>query len=167
MRIKMIRYFAYGSNMDKKDFEQKCKDKGWRKVKFLNTRPAKLEGYRLTFNYYSKCRYGGAANIMEDERGCVYGLISDIEESDLETIRKKEGYSEDCKKCYYDEVCVDVEVDEAVVPHVKTYKVAEHRETPNHQPPTKEYLNLIIRNAEKYHFPNEYIKFLNSIPTKD
>jgi cation transport regulator ChaC len=166
----MIQYFAYGSNMDEEDFEKRCREKGWRTVNFKNCRAAKLDGYKLTFNYYSASHWkAGAANIMESRRGCVYGLLFDIEEDELETIRKKEGYSQDCSNCYYNEVCVDVGLlsDRKVVKSVKTYKVSKCREETDHQPPTREYMNLIIKNAGKYGFPSEYIKYLESFSTKD
>jgi hypothetical protein len=163
----MIRYFAYGSNMDEDDFEKQCNIKQWSKVNFQNTRPAKLPGYKIQFNYFSKGRGGGAANIMESPEDCVYGLLSEIEDSDLETIRKKEGYSEDCTKCYYNEICVNVqELRGNIVQFVKTYKVSKSRETPTNQSPTKEYLDLIINNAKKHGFPPEYIEYLNQIQIK-
>jgi len=161
----MIRYFAYGSNMDKDDFKEWCDGKNKQNKKypmanFQNPRRAKLNGYKLAFNYYSENRCGGAANIMESLEDCVYGLLWEIEDNDLQTIRKKEGYSEDCSKCYYNEVCVNVEVDGTVVPHVKTYKVSKCREKPDRQRPTEKYLDLIIKNANDYKFPQEYIKHI-------
>lgn len=153
---KVIHYFAYGSNMDMGHFEKRCKEMRWHPVSFQNPRKAKLEGYELRFNYCSTYWKAGAANIMENEKSSIYGLLSEIEESDLETIRKKEGYSEDCTKCYYNEVCVNVEVDGTGVRDVKTYKVSKARETKNYQPPTKCYLDLILSNAIKYQFPSEY-----------
>jgi len=168
----MIHYFAYGSNMDEDDFRQWCngnnkQNRKYPMVNFRNGRPAKLNGYKLTFNYYSCSRKGGAANMMESQKDCVYGLLMDMEDKDLETIRKKEGYSEDCSQCYYNEICVSVEVDGTVFQDVKTYKVSKCRETKEEQPPTKDYLNLIIKNAKKHLFPDDYIQHLNSIHTKD
>jgi len=156
----MIYYFAYGSSMDEENFKKRCQEKGWRMVKFQNRRAAKLNGYKLTFNYHSIYWKAGAANIMEDKGSCVYGLLTEIEDSDLETIREKEGYSEDCSNCYYNEICVNAEVDGTVVSYVKTYKVSKCRETPEPQHPTEEYLGLIIKNAETYKFPPEYIKHI-------
>jgi len=159
----MIYYFAYGSNMDKEDLDKWCQKRGLPKVKFLNTSPAKLNGYKLSFNYFSTCRNAGAANIMVSKSDCVYGLLVEIGEGDLKTIRKKEG----CPN-YYNEICVDVEkFDGTVVRDVKTYKVVKDRERSGHQPPTRHYLQLIIKNAKKYKFPNCYIESLESIKTKD
>ncbi len=166
----MILYFAYGSNMDEDDFNKRCQEKGWRAVKFQNRQAVRLNGYRLTFNYRSEYWKAGAANIMESEKDCVYGLLVELEDIDLGTLRKKEGYQEDCSDCSYNEVCVTVErlCDRKVVPYVKTYKVSKSREMRDYQPPMKHYLNdLIIKNAEKYRFPVEYIEHLRSFPTAD
>jgi len=160
----MIHYFAYGSNMDEGDFEKWCKDKERDMVKLQNPRAAKLNGYKLTFNYYSTCRGAGAANIMEDKERCVYGILIEIEDSDLETIRRKEGYHSG----HYHEICIDVEQlsDGRVFHGVKTYKVTKDEEKPDHRCPTKYYLQLIIKNAKRYNFPKEYIECLESIPAK-
>lgn len=149
--------------MDKQDLDKWCRRKGLPVVKFLRVFPAKLRGYKLTFNYLSSSRNAGAANIMESKEGCVYGLLIEMEEDHLNTVRIKEG----CPN-YYREICVDVEkFDGTIVRDAITYKVAKHQETTSHQPPTRNYLQLIIRNAEKYGFPRDYIKYLKTVPAKD
>ena len=60
-----------------------------------------------------------------------------------------------------------VKFDGTKIQGVKTYKVKTEKETPGYQAPKKYYLNLIIRNAEKYGFPDEYTEFLNSLETID
>jgi hypothetical protein len=160
---KMINYFAYGSNMDKEDLDKWYKNRGLPEVKFLSISPAKLNGYKLSFNYFSNTRGGGAANIMKSKKDCVYGLLTEIRERDLEIIRDKEGCPD-----FYDEICVDVEkFDGTMVRDVKTYKVVKVKEKPSHQPPIRYYMGLIIKNAKKYDFPIGYVKFLESVKTKD
>ena len=156
-------YFAYGSNMDKEDLDKWCEENGYQKIKFLSVLPAKLKGYKLTFNYFSIRRKGGAANIMESEGNCVYGLLIELTKHDLKTIRAKEGYPN-----IYKEIEVSVEkFDGTAVQGVKTYKVVKHCEKIKHQPPTKYYMQLIIKNARRYNFPDNYIDFLESIETRD
>ena len=154
----MIKYFAYGSNMDEDDLKEWCCKKHHKIPDFQNIRPAKLNGYKLSFNYFSKCRGGGAANIMLSSNNCVYGLLTEITDDDLNTIRKKEGYSKEPLKRNYDEICIDVEAEGEIIPHVKTYKVSKSHEEPNNISPSKEYLDLIVNNSKKYRFPPEYIR---------
>jgi cation transport regulator ChaC len=158
----MIKYFAYGSNMDKEDLDKWCeKQPSSPKIKFLSVSPAKLNGFKLSFNYFSTSRHAGAANLMKAEDSRVYGLLIEIEDGDLQILRDKEGYPK-----YYDEIPVKVEkFNGAVVQNVKTYKVVSSRETPSHQPPTESYLQLIIKSARKYQFPDEYISTLESVST--
>ncbi len=162
----MTYYFSYGSNMDEEDFNKWCENHGKDKIFqsiFNNIRPAKLDGYKLSFNYFSTRRKGGAANIIESHTDCVYGLLSEIENGDLDIIRKKEGYPKS-----YNEINVNVErlSDGIKVNDVKTYKVDENKQEKRDCPPTDKYLCLIIRNAIKYKFPFYYIEYLNQFQTK-
>ena len=159
----MINYFAYGSNMDREDLDKWCSHKGVPLVKRLGEFPAKLGHYILTFNYLSTTRNGGAANIMESEEHSVYGLLMEVKEDGIDAIKDKEG----CPR-YYQEIYVDVEMfDGTMIRDVRTYKVVKHLEEREHQPPTREYLQLIIGSARRYGFPVDYIEYLKSIATKD
>jgi hypothetical protein len=161
----MLRYFAYGSNMDEDDFNKWCenhgKEKRFKDI-FKNIHPAKLDKYKLRFNYYSQSRYGGAANIMVLENNCVYGLLMDLEDKDIEVISEKEGENS------YDKIPVPVTIlsNGTQISSVTTYKVKTNKEEKVDCPPTVEYLYLIIRNAIKYKFPLEYIEYLNLLQTK-
>lgn len=164
----MVSYFAYGSNMDKADLDEWCRYRGYPLVRCSSVSPAKLSGYRLAFNYLSETRQGGAANIMGSEGEHVYGLLLGIEDGDLDTIRSKEHYSPDRSKRHYDEIHVDVETfDGRKTKDVLTYQVVRERQTPDHQPPTRAYLKLLIGNAERYGFPRHYINYLKAVPAKD
>ena len=163
----MVYYFAYGSNMDNEDLDIWCHSRGYSIVKFLDVTPAKLNNYKLSFNYYSKGRGGGAANIMESQNDCVYGLLIEIDQNDLKTIRIKEGCYED-RPSIYNEIDIGTErlIDHKLICNVKTYKVAKNYEKNQQQLPTKYYMTLIVKNAKKYNFPVEYIKYLEAIKTQ-
>ena len=159
----MHQYFAYGSNIDKEDLDTWCDENNLPKITPKSVIPVKLLGYRLTFNYFSSTRNCGAANIMEVENGEVYGLLMEIDNDELKIIKKKEG----CPKCYKEiKICVDSfegqRLGEAI-----TYKVVKNRESNCHQPPSKNYLCLIISSAIKYQFPSFYIEALKRIETKE
>ena len=153
-----MKYFAYGSNMDKEDFDKWCYKNNCTEIEFLNVTPAKLKGFRLAFNYFSHNRKGGAANIMRDEGNIVYGLLIDLKDGDRITIRKKEGYPD-----FYFEIPVEVETfDGEIIKDAITYKVVEKRQENHHVKPTRKYISLIVQNAMKYGFPEDYINFLRS-----
>jgi len=144
--------------MDEADLDDWCRGKNKEIIQFHDVNPARLSDYRLTFNYYSTSRRGGAANIMPSKGSYVYGLLIKINANDLCTIRSKEG----CPN-KYSEINIEVELlDGTRVKNVKSYKVVKSMEKKGHQKPTRKYLNLIIKNAKKYNFPLEYISFLES-----
>jgi hypothetical protein len=159
----MINCFAYGSNMDREDLDEWCNERGIPLIKRHGESPAKLRHYKLAFNYFSMTRNGGAANTMESADHSVYGLLIEVKEDDLNAIRDKEGCPD-----YYQETHVDVETfDGRMIRDVTTYKVVKHLEKLEHQPPSREYLQLVIGSAKKYGFPFDHIEYLKSIETKD
>lgn len=161
----MCDYFAYGSNMDQNHVNDWCLKKGYERIKFLSLQPAKLESYKLEFNYFSEINWkAGAANIMGSPGCAVYGFLVKLSPDDLDKIRKKEGSS----KCY-EEILVTVKLlsNNKSIHHVKTYKAVKNRECNDFQPPKREYLNLIIGCAEEHNFPEDYREHLRSIQTAD
>ncbi len=161
--MKVIKYFAYGSNMHEKDLERWCKKKNYEPIKPLERRVAVLKNWKLVFNYYSTSRKGGAANI-KPQKGCeVWGILMVLKEEDYKKIKKKEG-----APYYYKEITVEVETkDGKKIYDVKTFKVAEEHEEEDDISPTREHLNILIESAEKYRFPRWYIEMLKYIKTKD
>jgi len=161
--VGVVRYFAYGSNMNEEDLARWCRKKGYEPVRPLRREVAVLRGWRLVFNYYSHSRKGGAANI-EPREGCeVWGVLMELSEEDYEKIRKKEG----APRCYEEITVTVVTRDGRVVDGVKTFRVARGRESGGFVPPTREYLNLIVEAAERYQFPKWYIDELRSVRTMD
>ncbi len=157
----MFYYFSYGSNMDEEDLRKWCKKESKPFPKWELLGIACLENYQLVFNYYSSGRKGGAANLMECYNHKIYGLLFAMNESDRDTIRTKEGSPK-----YYEEITVPVKHRANSIPHVITYKVIRDKEEIEHQKPTKYYMNLILKNAHSNKFPDEYIRYLESIETQ-
>lgn len=120
-------YFTYGSNMDSGDLENWCDKKGYTLSEFNCLGSGYIEGYELTFNYYSNGRKGGAANIMEKKRCKTYGLLFSIDEATHGVLQKKEGFPTS-----YDEITVPVVQGECILKDVLTYKVVAERELPTH-----------------------------------
>ena len=149
--------------MDEKDLAIWCKGANLPVINIGVPIPTRLDGYQLSFNYFSKRRGSGAANIMKSAGDVVYGLLIDLDPIDLRAIRIKEGY-----RIAYNEIQVDVEKFNGEIVHrVLTYQVLKSRELPIHQPPSQYYIGLILRNARRYGFPKHYIDYLGSIKTKD
>ena len=84
-----MKYFAYGSNMDKSQMKRRCSDS-----KFLGK--AMIEGYWLDFTRESSNWDGGVADIVKDPDNFVWGILYDISDKDLESL----DYYEACPVYY-------------------------------------------------------------------
>ena len=78
-------YFAYGSNMDRAQMQERC-----RSARFVCT--AKLEGHRLVFPRKSSHRKCGAASVERSDGSDVWGVVYQIDELDIATLDEREGY---------------------------------------------------------------------------
>ncbi len=118
-------YFAYASNLNRKQMLERCPDS---KPKFMVTLP----NYNLIFAGWSRERRGGVATIRRFGGEKVLGGIYDISEQCLRQLdRYEEGY--DRLK-----VTVFTEVDEPIeaITYIKSGLLEETQ-------PSKEYLSII------------------------
>lgn len=70
-------YFAYGSNLNKKQMMKRCPDAS-------PVARAKLKGYQLTFNR--------VADIVPEEQAITWGAIYTVSPKDIENLDLYEGY---------------------------------------------------------------------------
>ena len=81
----MIRYFAYGSNMDPVRMKERI-------GQIPEAKAARLPGYVLRFNKRSqKHPTVGFANVVPDPGSTVHGILYDIAENELAAIDRHEG----------------------------------------------------------------------------
>ena len=76
-------YFAYGSNMNSKQMEERCPDSSCRGT-------GSIDGHRFIINSR------GVASIVPDVNSMVHGLIWEISEEDELVLDKREGVSSNC-----------------------------------------------------------------------
>lgn len=125
-------YFAYGSNLSKKQMLERCPDS---KAKFIATLP----NYKLIFIGWSRKWRGGIASIKTFRGGKVPGAIYDVSEQCLRQLDKHEEGYERHKVTVFDE---DSEPVEAI-----TYiKPGWQEETP----PSKEYLAVVRQGYQDW-----------------
>lgn len=121
-------YFAYGSNLSKKQMRERCPESKPRLI-------AILPNYKLVFTDWSRQWRGGVATIKRFSGEKVLGAIYEITESDLRQLDKKEGYPQS-----YGRINVIVFDDNNQPIEAMTYiKAGQLREAP----PSKEYLAVI------------------------
>jgi len=144
-----MKYFAYGSNMEKSQMVKRCPN-----FKILGK--AKLNGFKLGFSKESSLWEGGVADIAKDLNNHVWGVLYELTEQDLDSLDTYEA----CPR-YYKRKNISVEYRsnnfEAIA-----YEVVNKE---SFILPSRKYMNVIIKAAIENHFPKEYIDFLKSIKT--
>lgn len=121
-------YFAYGSNLSKKQMSQRCPES---KPRLMATLP----NYKLVFTDWSRQWRGGVVTIKRFSGKKVLGAIYEITESDLRRLDKYEGYPQS-----YQRIKVIVFDDNNEPVEALTYIKAGQLEE---APPSKEYLALM------------------------
>ena len=121
-------YFAYASNMNKKQMRECCPDS-------VPVFPATLPNYKLIFAGWSRQRQGGAATIKLSRGDKILGALYEVSERDLRRLDKYEGYP-----VSYNRIKVTVfDEDSNPIEAVTYIKVGQLEETL----PSKEYLAVI------------------------
>ena len=121
-------YFAYGSNLNRRQMLERCPDS---KPKFVAT----LRNYQLIFVGWSRQWRGGVASIKPFRGEKVLGAIYDISEQCLRRLDSFEGYPnvyDRLKVTVFDE---DGEPIEAIT-YIKSGQLEETQ-------PSQEYLSII------------------------
>ena len=134
----MLKYFAYGSNLD----ENRMISRG---VNFKSKEKGILKGYRFIINKKSQKNPNiGFANIIKDENSEVEGILYGVDMGDILTLDIYEG----SPKHYRREV-LTVNNDQVIV-----YIANESWTSPNELYTTEEYKNHILEGqdflSEKY-----------------
>ena len=84
-----MHYFAYASNLNKKQMAERCPDC---KPKFT----AVLPNYKLIFTGWSRLWKGGTASIKPFKGDKVSGAVYELSETDLKRLDKYEDYPSIC-----------------------------------------------------------------------
>ncbi|MFY9637690.1 MAG: gamma-glutamylcyclotransferase family protein [Methanobacterium sp.] len=141
-------YFAYGSNMDRKRLSDRIGSAyKWDVGMVL--------GKRLSFNKLG-LDSTGKANLVDHEGETAYGVIYQVNESDLIKLDRFEvGY---LRKT------LEIRSDNNGYVQAISY-LADY--LPDFISPKKNYMNYIIQGAEEHGLKQNYIDSLKTIPTAD
>lgn len=134
-------YFAYGSNLDAEQMRLRCPTA-------RPLEPARLAGHRLAFTHYSQRWQGGAADVLPQPGGVVWGLVYEMGADDFARLDPFEsGYAR-----------VELEV-EAVTRgrlRVTSYSVVDKGEFAPHPV----YLEKMLRWGSRWRLPGDYLSGL-------
>jgi len=149
-------YFAYGSNMDEQRVKaaNRCPD-----ARFIFN--AVLPEHRLVF-----ARGGDAgtcaADAVPDSGSSVWGVVYDITDSDRRQLDAREGGG--IRGYRPKEVLVHPHGDTEQRLMVLTYSASDA--TDIQQPPSREYLDHVLRGARRWGLPADYIAQLERIEVR-
>ena len=145
-------YFAYGSNMDLAQMQE-------RKVSYWDSKRASLADYKLAFNYLADGYQAGVADIVKAPGETVEGALYLLDQTGLGRLDFHEGVA---KRVYRRAtIMVEDELGERIA--AITYEVVT--KSPRFIPPSKLYVGKIIRGAVAHHLSAVYIAQLKAIPT--
>lgn len=129
----MIKYFAYGSNMDMSRLSN-------RGVNPETRHKGTLKNWKLKFNKKASAGDWSFANIEQSEGDIVEGLVFTIKESDLKLLDKFEG----APKHYRREI-LEIETDREAIKCI-TY-IAQPEHIMEGLLPVKEYMDFLIKGS--------------------
>lgn len=113
---------------------------------------AVLQGKKMVFNKPSKDG-SSKANLTDESDGEVWGALYELSTKSLERLDRIEGG--------YDRETVHVLWKHKSVP-AYTYISSEKVEAK----PTESYKNSVVEGAREHDLPNDYIKYLQGLPSK-
>lgn len=150
-------FFAYGLPLDLKAFESAG-------IRILETRLGALKHYRLDFNVLEdelfRFERRGVANIMPKPGHNVEGLLCRIAERDLRSLDRFAGVP--CFK-YYRKM---VPVRDRDGNSIQSYVYAGWPDvTSNGLKPSRSYLRVLTKTANRLGFSPDYLQWLESHPT--
>lgn len=127
-----MKYFAYGSNMNLKRMEA-------RGVRNSYGVKACLFGYKLKFNKNSTLMPGeGYANIVEEDKSIVEGILYEISQEGISNLDKYEKYPHE-----YDRILLNVRLINGIEHQAYVY-IAQPDKTSDGLRPTRKYLNHLL-----------------------
>ncbi len=128
-------YFAYGSNLNKKQMLEQCPDS---KPMFVAT----LHNYKLVFVGWSRQWRGGVASIKPFRGERVLGAIYEVSDRDLRRLDSYEGYPGNYTKFNITVFDEDGEPIKAIT-YIKSGQLEETQ-------PSTEYLSLIQQGCRDW-----------------
>ena len=142
-------YFAYGSNLYKKQMKKRCRSS-------VALFKANKKNARICFPVKSKMRENmGVASIQYKRGSIVEGVVYQLTRHDMENLDKFEGNGK-----RYTRKRVYVSLNDNSKKLAWTY-IAQ-TDSPDEYRPSVKYLSLIIKGAKEHKLSKKYIKHLTN-----
>lgn len=144
-------YFAYGSNLNPQQMDERCPG-------FHVHARGSVEGYKLTFPRYCIGWAGGVASIEPEAGQTVWGVLYEVTQDHIDAL---DGF-EAIDKGEYTRDSIEVLLDTGQSVTAITYFANPEPEGP--MPPSRQYLDAILRGARFHKLPEAYIEAVSATP---
>ena len=153
-------YFGYASNLDPDQMRSRAP--GHRVVGL-----AALRDHQLQFPRFSNDWGGGTASPAPRHGPTVWGIVFEVGEQDLAALDRYEGFKgPGDQHNHYDRADITVELtrpDDGSIPRrLRAHTYIARASNPS--PPSRRYLDTILKGARHHRLPEEYIASLAAIP---
>lgn len=152
-------YFAYASNLDPEIMRALCP--GHRVVGL-----AALSNHRLAFPRFSSDWGGGLAGPQLAHGDTVWGIVYDLTDADMAALDIKDGFrgsGDQHNDCDRETTTVELTRpdDDSIPRRLRPWIYAPR--TSNPSPPSRRYLDAMLRGAKHHRLPDEYVARLAKI----
>lgn len=122
--------------------------------------PASLADHKVVFNFPSM-QWGTSANLAAAKGQTVHGVLLEVDEPTLQKLEQKEGVPR-----AYQRHVVSVTDDRGKV-HDDVIVFVAPAERCKDGAPKKKYLEIVVKGAEEFKLPDDYVKKLKGVKTVD
>ena len=143
-----MKYFAYGSNLDPAQMKKRVPQHQAIGV-------ARAPGYRLAFTKRSSGWGGYVADLLPDEASQVWGMVYELQASDVSNLDHLEGG--------YKRRPITVYTGDSLAQQAEAYFVVQKE---GEGAPSERYLQVIIKGARHWGLPRDYISSLVELGAK-
>lgn len=148
-------YFAYGSNMDWRQMNERCPS-----ARFVGL--ASLPDHRLAFTRKSIRRNCGVADAIPDCGRELWGVVYEIADLDIGQLDKTEGYRPGRdRNSYWRRECMVFLGGDDRRPLTASIYFGDPEASP--PPPNQSYKEQLLSGARYWHLPVEYVEQLERI----
>jgi gamma-glutamylcyclotransferase (GGCT)/AIG2-like uncharacterized protein YtfP len=156
-------YFAYGSNLDPDQMHER--GPGHRVIGL-----GALREHHLVFPLYSN-RWGGGVSSVQPHHGhTVWGVLYELTEDDLRRLDEIEGFrGPQDQHNIYDREHMTIELvrpDDGSFPRRVRADLYVARPS-NPSPPSRRYLDTLLKGARHHRLPEDYIAMLDALPAAE
>ena len=155
-RIPKIRYFAYGPNMNPEQMRERCSNP-------VAIGPARLPGYALSFFGHTWLWDSGMETVTPAPGRDLWGVLYELGPTDADSLDAWQDIRLNGTGTYFHSPVTVFSPDGASHEAV-LYKKDVQGEP---RPPSREFLEFILRGARAHGLPEDYVRTLAAIPGVD